>query len=246
MAERPRLEAVLFDAGGTLIRLDYEWIGGTVRALGHEITTEALRRGEVMARRAFEKVFHLPPPEDEAAAAPVADHMLYFRVILEAAGVPQALVAPALERIERRNADPGMWTRAAEGARSCLDALPLLGLRIACVSNSDGRAEQHLAACDMRRGLEFVVDSEKVGVAKPDPAIFRIALERLGLPPARVLYVGDLRVFDGGGARAAGMPFVIIDPYGDYAVDGEPAIETIGRLPAWLAANYALGASRRA
>jgi putative hydrolase of the HAD superfamily len=243
MSERPRLEAVLFDAGGTLIRIDFEWIRDTVRAHGHESSLDELRRGEVQARRAFEEAFLAERSGDEAE--PMADHLLYFRVILTGAGVPPAVAAPVLAAIERRNADPGMWTRPVEGARSCLDALPLLGLRTACVSNSDGRAEQHLAACDMLRGLEFVVDSEKVGVAKPDPGIFRIALERLGLSPERVLYVGDLRGFDGRGARAAGMPFVIIDPFGDYAVDGEPAIDEIGRLPAWLAGRFALGSTRR-
>ncbi len=246
MNERPRLEAVLFDAGGTLVRLDYEWIADAVRGLGHVVSPEALRRGEVTARKAFEEVFQLPPPEDEGAAAPSGDVRLYFRVILEAAGVPHEVVGPALEVLAERNARTGLWTRPMEGARSCLDTLGLLGLRLASVSNSDGRADEHLEACDMRRGLEFVLDSHKVGVAKPDPAIFRLALERLGLAAARVLHVGDLRVVDGAGARGAGLHFVLIDPYGDYAVGGESSIDTIGRLPAWLAAHFALGAARRA
>ena len=246
MAERPVLEAVIFDAGGTLVRLDFEWMSETVCGLGHEVSPQALRHSEVAARKAFELAFDEPPPAvvaGEPRLGERGDTRLYFHVILEAAGVPPALVAPALERCFERQAGPGLWTRTVEGARGCLDALALLGLRLACISNSDGRAAEHLAACGMLRGLEFVVDSHHAGIAKPEPGIFHLALERIGLPAERTLYVGDLRRVDGAGARAAGLHFVLLDPYGDYAVDGEPAIDTIARLPAWVAANFALGAA---
>jgi putative hydrolase of the HAD superfamily len=247
VAERPVLEAVVFDAGGTLVRLDFEWMSETVRGLGHDVDAEALRRSEVVARKAFEQAFDEPPPAAVAGEPRLGergDTRLYFRVILEAAGVPLALVGTALERCFERQAGPGLWTRAAEGARGCLDVLALLGLRRACVSNSDGRAAEHLAACDMLRGLEFVVDSHHVGIAKPEPGIFQVALERLGLPAERTLYVGDLRRVDGAGARGAGLHFVLLDPYGDYASAGEPAIASIARLPAWVAAEFTLGAAR--
>jgi putative hydrolase of the HAD superfamily len=241
------LEAVIFDAGGTLVRLDFEWMSEILRGLGHDVSAEALRRSEVAARKAFELAYDQPPPAavfGEPRLGERGDTRLYFRVIVEAAGVPPALVGPALQRCFERQAGPGLWTRTVEGARGCLDALALLGLRLACVSNSDGRAAEHLAACDMLRGLEFVVDSHLVGIAKPEPGIFRVALDRLGLPAERTLYVGDLRRVDGAGARGAGLHFVLLDPYGDYAVDGEPAIDTIARLPAWVTANFALGTAR--
>jgi putative hydrolase of the HAD superfamily len=243
MAERPPLQAVIFDAGGTLVRLDFEWMGGVLRALGHAVDPVALRRAEVAGRRAFEAALDDPRPVAAAARTGEgerSDAGRYFRAILEAVGVPPARVGPALERWLERQAGPGLWTRPAEDARACLDALTRLGLRLACVSNSDGRAEEHLAACDLRRGLEFVVDSHHVGIAKPAAGIFRVALERLGLPAERALYVGDLRRVDGAGARGAGLHFVLLDPFGDYADGGEPAIDRIARLPAWVAANFAL------
>jgi len=241
VTRRPTLEAVLFDAGGTLVRLDYEWMSAAVRALGHVLDADALRRAEVAGRRAYEAVLDRPGA-DPAGPRELNDASRYFRAMLAAAGAPPPVVARALERWLDRQSGPGLWTRPAEGARDCLDALGRLGLRLACVSNSDGRAEEHLAACDLRRGLEFVVDSHHVGMAKPAPGIFRVALERLGLPGERVLYVGDLRRVDGAGARGAGLHFVLLDPYGDYAGPGEPAVDGIVRLPAWVAANFALGA----
>ncbi|HMO57176.1 MAG TPA: HAD family hydrolase [Roseiflexaceae bacterium] len=55
------------------------------------------------------------------------------------------------------------------------------------------------------RWMEALVISEEVGVAKPDPAIFAIALQQLGIPAANALYVGDSPEFDLIGAERAGM-----------------------------------------
>jgi FMN phosphatase YigB (HAD superfamily) len=247
MADRLELEAVVFDAGGTLVRLDFEWMSALVRSLGHEVSAAALARAEVTARRAFEDAFDAPPSTDGRVPRMAArgDIRLYFATMLEVSGVPEALLDPALARFFERQSGRGLWARPAEGARGCLDALALLGLRLACVSNSDGRAEEHLAACGMRDGLEFVLDSEIEGMEKPDPGIFHLALNRLGVPARRALYVGDLRVVDGMGARGAGLHFVLLDPYGDYAGPGEPAIDSVARLPGWVIANFAVGARRR-
>ena len=79
-----------------------------------------------------------------------------------------------------------------------------------------------------------------MGVEKPDPRIFAIALERLRLPPERTVYVGDLRSVDEVGARAAGMHFVLVDPLGDYAAAGTPSLRRLEDLPALLAARFTL------
>jgi HAD superfamily hydrolase (TIGR01509 family) len=146
----------------------------------------------------------------------------------------------------------GIWGKPNEGARKTLDALVRLGVRRAVVSNSDGRAERHLIDCGVRDGIELVVDSQVVGVEKPDPRIFRIALEALGVAAERALFVGDIRSVDEAGARAAGVHFVLIDPFGDYAAPGTPAISGIGELPDHLAAHFHIvssapgGAAQRA
>src|SRR5262249_17930569 len=113
-------------------------------------------------------------------------------------------------------------------------------VRACCVSNSDGRAELHLEAIDMRRGLEFVVDSQREGVEKPDPWIFSIALARLGLPAERTVYVGDIRSVAQAGGCAGGMPFVLGDPFGDYAGPEPLAVRHMAELPALLAERFRL------
>lgn len=242
MSERTRLDAVLLDAGGTLVRLDFEWMAETVSALGARVSAEALRRAEVEGRRRYDRIRTRAGAPGEPGAPPGKsdDIRAYFGGMLEAAGVGAGFITAALERFERRHVATGLWTRPMEGARAALDGLAALGLRCAVVSNSDGRAEMHLGDCDMLRGVEFVVDSHVVGIEKPDVRIFRIALDRLGVPAARTLFVGDIRSVDEAGARAAGMHFVLLDPLGNYASDHVAAIPGMERLAGWVGERFTI------
>jgi putative hydrolase of the HAD superfamily len=246
VAERPALDAVVFDAGGTLVRLDFEWMSERLAAVGVAASPEAIRHGEIAGRRRYDHSRGRAPRPGELhpPLGTRGDTTAYFGGMLEAAGVPPGRIDAVLRDFFARQSATGLWTRPAEGARAALDGVRRLGLRMAVVSNSDGRAEQHLVDCGVRDGIEFVVDSQIEGIEKPDPGIFRVALERLGVPAARSLYVGDILSVDDAGARAAGMHFVLIDPDGDYGPPGGPAVRSIAELPAWIAAHFAVGATR--
>jgi len=77
-----------------------------------------------------------------------------------------------------------------------------------------------------------VVDSAVVGVAKPDPAIFGIALDALGVPASRtVLYVGDSLRYDVAGAVAADLQPVHLDPHGFCPLpSGHPHVRSLAEL----------------
>ena len=247
MGERLPLDAVVFDAGGTLVRLDFEWIAGMLAGLGVATSPAALRAAEIHGRRRYDAA---GLPDGGAAAAPeqpmgrAAPIEAYWGGMLLAAGCPPARLEAALARLaERQRSDAFLWAKPMEGAAEVLAALAALGLRLACVSNSDGRAEAHLERYGLRSPLEFVIDSHVVGIEKPDPRIFDLALERLGVEPPRALYVGDLRSVDERGSRSAGMQFVLLDPYGDYARHDTDSIPTLDRLPAWVAGTFLTPAS---
>jgi len=240
MPDRPALDAVIFDAGGTLVRLDFEWMSEWLAARGFEVPATALRRGEVEGRRRYDASATAPRSTD--APQPLGhrgDARLYLLGMLVAAGVPAALQSEATQAFIARQAGPGLWTRPVEGARAAIDATRAAGLRTAVVSNSDGRAEQHLRDCGVLEGVEFVVDSELVGIEKPDPRILQIALDRLDVPASRAIYVGDILSVDDAVARAAGAHFVLIDPWGDYG-PGRPSIAAISDLVPFLAARFML------
>jgi len=250
-AARPELAAVVFDAGGTLVRIDFEWMSAMLAELGVTASAEELRRAEVHGRRRYDSLAGRAPRTPAAGSHPplgsVGPTQAYFSGMLEAAGCRHPVLEEALERVRQRQVPPSfLWARPMEGARRALDALAALGVRTCCVSNSDGRAELHLESFGMREGLEFVVDSQVEGVEKPDPRIFRIALDKLGLPAAKAVYVGDIRSVDEAGARAAGMRFVLVDPFGDYAAPGQLAVRRMEDLPALLAAQFTLVPGPRA
>jgi len=240
MAERRPLEVVLFDAGGTLVRLDFEWMSECLASLGAPVGAGELRRAEVEGRRAYDRS-NAAEPRPSAAPLPLGSHgdtHAYFGGMLDAAAVPERLRPRVLERFYERHAAEGLWTRPMEGARIAIDGVRALGLRAAVVSNSDGRAEKHLIDCGVRDGLEFVIDSTVVGVEKPDPLILELALARLAVTVDRALFVGDIRSVDEAVARRAGMSFALIDPFGDYAPAGTPSLAGMRLLPQWIASRF--------
>src|SRR5438309_5065279 len=83
-----------------------------------------------------------------------------------------------------------------------LEVLNALGpVRAGVVSNAD---REHLAAWRFTLPVEFILISETLGAYKPHPRVFQSALNRLGLQPHDVLYVGDSEVDDVKGARRRG------------------------------------------
>ena len=96
--------------------------------------------------------------------------------------------------------------RLLGGARTALDTLRGAGLALACVANWDVSLHEHLARLEVADRFTAIVTSAEAGVEKPDPVIFRVALERLGVAPDRAVHVGDGEV-DRAGALAAGLAF---------------------------------------
>jgi putative hydrolase of the HAD superfamily len=137
---------------------------------------------------------------------------VYLEALFTGAGVPAARLDEVGACLRRLHGERHLWCRTAVGAAEVLDRLRAAGLRLGVVSNSDGRVEEALVAAGLRDRFEVVLDSALVGVEKPDPAIFRAALDALGVAPAEALYVGDLYEVDVVGARAAGMEAVLLAP----------------------------------
>jgi putative hydrolase of the HAD superfamily len=79
-----------------------------------------------------------------------------------------------------------------------------------------------------------VIDSHIVGVAKPDPRIFHLALEQWEIAPERVAYVGDSARYDVRGAEAAGLVPVQLDPYDDAAGEDHERIGSLMELLAYV------------
>lgn len=94
-----------------------------------------------------------------------------------------------------------------------LRSLRARGLKLAIVSNWDLSLQSHCDDLGLTTLFDTIVGSQYVGYEKPDPVIFQIALDRLGLAGANVLHVGDMYQSDVIGARRAGITPVLLDRY---------------------------------
>ena len=79
--------------------------------------------------------------------------------------------------------------------------------------------------------MRVIVDSEFVGVEKPDPAIFEFALPYFTeFERDRIAYVGDSATMDVAAARGAGLAALLLDPYDDHAGAEFERIDSVNRL----------------
>jgi len=207
-----RPKAIFFDAGNTLLRMNYALIAAEIVRHGAAMTADALQRAEWRARVRLDL--------DLAAARgastesrPTADR--YLRYMLDEAGVTdEAVIAAVTAWRHGYNAPVGVWDGADPGAMAALTLVRARSLRAAVISNSNGSVRAILDRLGLLSSLDFVLDSSELGVEKPDPRIFRLALERARLAPEEAVYVGDIYSVDVLGSRAAAMRAVLLDPGG--------------------------------
>jgi HAD superfamily hydrolase (TIGR01509 family) len=197
----PALRAVLFDAGNTMVYLDYARMAeGVGAALELALTGEGLAAHAPEAALAMERM----SGNDQERAA------VYLEALFQLGGVPAARLDEVRTCLARLHRERHLWCSVDARTPAALSRLRAAGLRLGIVSNSDGKVDQALRAAGLREYFDVVIDSGQVGIEKPDPRIFRAALDALGIAPGEALYVGDLYEVDVLGARAAGIEAVLL------------------------------------
>jgi len=206
---------VLLDAGGVLVELDFPYLLRLIGPRTPELTCDDLGRAEALARTEVNR--HV------GDGGRVGDLWRdYFHMILGSVGVPHTEQARTIDALWEAHERVGLWIVACAGALEVVQELKRRGYRIAVVSNAEGRVERDLSSAGYDGLFETVVDSHLVGVEKPDPEIFNIALGRIGRDRESSVFVGDVPSVDVAGARAADIAPILLDPYdlyGDQEVD---------------------------
>ena len=204
------LRAIFFDAGNTLIRMDLAAIVAALAREGVSASIDEVQRAEWRARVRLDATLR-PGASTEHPDTGAR----YLAFLLEELGVRSAATAAALGAWRRTyNLPRGLWTAIEPEAEAALRLARQAGLGTAVISNSNGTAAAILGALGLAGQLDFVIDSHEVGVEKPDPRIFQIALERAGLEPAQAANVGDQNSIHVLRARAAGLRAVLMNPGG--------------------------------
>jgi putative hydrolase of the HAD superfamily len=225
-----RVTTVLFDAGGVLLDLDYAFLKRLLEARHVATTISELSESESLARTAIDRRVREGGRTSEAWRD-------YFRILLTRVGAPPEGTEEIIDTLAEAHERVGLWTVAIEGAVATVRALKDAGHRLGVVSNAEGRVERDLDGAGYAGLFETVVDSHVVGVEKPDPQIFRIAMERMSVAPETAVYLGDVPAVDVAGARAAGLTPVLLDRHDLYAATDVPRLRSIAELPGWLSSR---------
>jgi HAD superfamily hydrolase (TIGR01509 family) len=215
-----RVRVMFFDAGNTLMRMDYRVLAEQITRRGVPVDAARVRAAELRARVRLDAwLARGLSTESEQTGS------LYLQYLLEDVGLTEPAAVRALAEWRRHYNPPvGVWTELDPEAGAALMLLRAHGVRAAVISNSDGTVRSILTALGLGSHLEFVLDSGELGVEKPDPRIFRIALERANVEPAEAVYVGDLYSVDVLGARSVGMAGILLDPAGYWGARDCPAV----------------------
>jgi len=203
------VRAVLFDAAGTLIHLP--------RGVGFHYAEVAERHGVSYSLEAFDRAFALAwramPRRISTGSRRLDDDRGWWRQLvdrtLDTMEVPPFGRAAYFNDLYTEFTRPGVWELYPEVP----SVLETLGSRfsLGIISNFDSRLRTILEQFGLLSRFEPIVLSSEVGIDKPDGAIFITAVERLGLKPAEVCYVGDDPKVDWEGAEKVGMHVFRLD-----------------------------------
>jgi putative hydrolase of the HAD superfamily len=183
--EDHRIRALFFDFGGVIARLDREEMRRLEARYG-------LPEGGL-----WEALYKIPEWDDVKTGRGSEEAWLEAvgRKLDELAGRPIPRIRKEWARVWR-NLDQEV-VRLAEGLKTYY--------RVGLISNSTKRLEKELLEENgIHHLFDVVINSARVGVAKPDPRIYLLAAKRVGVPPSACLHVDDLQA-NVRGAREAGF-----------------------------------------
>ena len=219
------LTTILFDAGGTLVRPNFQRMADEFGADGVHSTATALADADRQFRVLFEQ-----PGFERPTTDPWRHYLEHLTRCASLSPFPDA----ACERLRRYHDASNLWEDLMPGTIEALEQLAPR-YRLGVVSNANGTVRALMARLGLDHFFDAVVDSQEEGVQKPDPRLFRIGVERMRATPESTVYVGDIFTVDVLGARGAGLSAVLIDPNGLHADKPCDRIATMLELPALLA-----------
>jgi putative hydrolase of the HAD superfamily len=223
------LDCVLFDAGDTLLSPAPSFQGRFVAvAAGHGLPLEeaAVDAAIAAAVRAVEW-----PSDWTDPATQRGFWVRFYRQVLADLGHrggPEGM--ELAEALFAAFSDPAGY-RLFDDVRPALDELAGRGIALGVVSNFEPWLEDVLALQGVDHLFATVAISGKLGVAKPDPEIFKAALSEAGAAPEQTVHAGDQPVNDVAAARAVGITPVLVDRFARHPDPGDThRVETLTEL----------------
>lgn len=224
------IDTVFLDAGGVLCHPSWTRVAQALVRHGAPVTAAALAAAEQRATHELDQASVIGATDDRSRG------WLYFNLVLQHAGVSQsAATDAALAELREYHKAENLWEHVEPDVEPALAALRERGLRLVVVSNANGRLRHLFDRLQLTRWFDHLLDSHEWGVEKPDPQLFRLALQQARAEPGRTVHVGDLYHVDVIGARRAGLrDAVLFDMAGLYGGVDCPRVGSFAGLVEWL------------
>ena len=204
---RTKIKAVFFDAGNTILFINFKIIKKILEEYGYKVSLTELKEAELKWRTSLEdnieELKHLTDQE-------VLPH--YFTEALRPLGIQKSDLEVIVQEIISRHRKKMLWSIFPSSVRKVIVELRKKGYKVGVISNSDGRLVNQLKSLKVYDLFDAVIDSREVGVEKPNPQIFEIAMKRLKVTPQESIYVGDLYSIDIIPAQKMGIRAILFDP----------------------------------
>jgi putative hydrolase of the HAD superfamily len=221
---------VTFDAGQTMIDLDLAFLARRLAERGVAVEVPALAAAAPAAWRRYDARV------DPAGGHPWRELMT---ALLAGAGVAADRIGALVDWLWHEQPRANLWRAQIPGMVALARELTGRGVRVAILSNSEGRLAELLAEIGIADAFAAIIDSGRVGIEKPDRRIFDHALAVLGATRPGI-HVGDSWPADVAGALGAGWRAIwfgrrataVDDPRVAVAHD---AAEVRAVLDRWLA-----------
>jgi putative hydrolase of the HAD superfamily len=185
---------VTFDAGQTLIDLDLDFLAHRLAGRGVTVARAALAEAAPAAWRRYDERI------DPAGGHPWRALMT---TLFEGAGVAASEIDPLVDWLWDEQPRANLWRAEIPGMVGLARELGARGVRVAVLSNSEGRLAELLVEIGIADAFAAIVDSGRVGIEKPDRRIFDHTLAVLGATGPGI-HIGDSWPADIAGALGAG------------------------------------------
>ena len=214
------------DAGFTLLSPRptlVDALSGVLTPDGRPITEEDLRAAWEESDRWFWDEYHRPDNDTWTDDGRIEDYWRrYHSILLQRVGVDAR--REVLDRILASQFSTAAWELYPDVEPMLAEVRESGGVTVGIVSDWGSNLRPIVDELGLDRYLDFVLPSGAVGVAKPNPAFFRMAIDRAGVWPEDALMVGDSYRADVRGAWSAGMDAVWLDRHEGINItpEGEP------------------------
>lgn len=202
MLVRAPIAAVSFDFGQTLCSIDPEMLSRRLAERGISLPQGAVEPALDPAWRAY----------SDAIRAGHGGHpwSVFMATLLQGAGLHDpSLRRETVEWLWQQQPSQNLWRKPIEGMIELVRDLRREGVPVGVLSNSEGKLAELITELGWSHEFVTVADSGRLGVEKPDRAIFAWTAEKLGVPMSQVVHIGDAWAADFEGALAAGMHAVL-------------------------------------